>query len=323
MPVQSIAIATCIVHKLIPVNSLNLIAVSYLFLCSSINVLSIITVRRNGNMCLGNCIWGHDQLRQDILETDFTIDLPDNCDYVEYNNSIIIGDDDLLFLELNVRGLYSKLPYLLQLIDSVSSERSPDVLLLCETWLTKHTPAYNVPGYKICRTDRSVKCGGGMYILTSENVRTKDRPDLSICKLDFECCGVEIITNTHPILALSVYRPPNTNPTNFITELSKLVHTIKKSKNTGIIIGLDHNLDFLKSSTHGSTHQFLEEIMELGLLPSITRPTRITHSTATLIDNILIDQKFSENYKSSVLIDNISDHLPCLTTLCGVTSPRN
>ena len=162
-----------------------------------------------------------------------------------------------------------------------------------------------------------------MCILTSEKVRTKERLDLSICKPDFECCGVEIITNTQPILALSVYRPPNTNPTNFITELSKLVHTIKKSKNTGIMIGLDHNLDFLKCSTHGRTHQFLEEIMELGLLPSITRPTRITHSTATLIDNILIDQKFSENYKSSVLIDNISDHLPCLTTLCGITSPWN
>ena len=274
-------------------------------------------------MCLGNCIRGRDQLQQDILETEFTIDLPDNCDYVDCNNSITIGDGDLSFLELNIRGLYSKLPDLLQLIDSVSSERSPDVLLLCETWLTKHTPTFNIPSYKICHTDRSAKCGGGVSILTSENIRTKDRPDLSICKEDFECCGVQIITNTHPILALSVYRPPNTNPTNFIADLSKLVHTIKKSKNMGIIIGLDHNLDFLKSSTHGPTHQFLEKIMELGLFPSITRLTRITHSTATLINNILIDQKFSKNYKSSVLIDNISDHLPHLTTLCGITSPRN
>ena len=147
-------------------------------------------------MCLGNCIQGRDQLRQDILETEFTIDLPDNCDYVECNNSITIGDGDLSFLELNIRGLYSKLPDLLQLIDSVSSERSPDVLLLCETWLTKHTPTFNVPGYKICHRDRSAKCRGVVSILTSENIRTKDRPDLSICKEDFECCGVEIITNT-------------------------------------------------------------------------------------------------------------------------------
>ena len=145
-------------------------------------------------MCLGNCIQGQHQLRQDILETDFTIDLPNNCDYVECNNSIVINDDDLWFLELNVRGLYSKMSVLLHLIDSVSSERSPDVLLLCETWLTKHTPTFNVPGYKICRTDRSGKCRGGMCILTSEKVRTKERTDLSICKPDFECCGVKIIT---------------------------------------------------------------------------------------------------------------------------------
>ena len=228
MPVQSIAIVTHIVHKWKCVNLFNCIAVSYLLLCSVINVLSILTAWRNGNMCLGNCIPGCYQLRQDILETEFTIDLPDNCDYVGCNNSITIGDGDLSFLELNIRGLFSKLPDLLQLIDSVSSERSPDVLLLCETWLTKHTRAFNVPSYKICQTDRSAKCGGGMSILTSENVRTKDRPDLSICKSDFKCCGVEIITNTHPILALSVYRPSNTNPTNFITDLSKLVHTIKK-----------------------------------------------------------------------------------------------
>ena len=150
MPVQSIAIAMRIVYKLTSVNLLNVIAVSYLFLCSLINVSTINIAGRNCNMCLGNFIWGQDQLRQDILETDCTIDLPNNCDYVECNNSIVINDDDLWFLELNVRGLYSKMSDLLHLIDSVSSERSIDVLLLCETWLTKHTPAFNVPGYKIC-----------------------------------------------------------------------------------------------------------------------------------------------------------------------------
>ena len=155
MPVQSIAIATHIVHKFKCVNSFNSIAVSYLLLCSFINVLCIFTVWHNGNMCLGNCIRGHDQLRQDILETEFTIDLPDNCDYVDCNNSITIGDGDLSFLELNIRGLYSKLPDLLQLIDSVSSERSPDVLLLCETWLTKHTLPLTYPAIKsVAQTDQ-------------------------------------------------------------------------------------------------------------------------------------------------------------------------
>ena len=274
-------------------------------------------------MCLGNCIRGRDQLRQDILETDFTIDLPDNCNYVECNNSIKIHKEDLSFLELNIRGLYSKVSELIQLLDSVSPERLPDVILLCETWLTQHTPTFNIPGYKIWQKNRIGKRGGGVCILTSEKLRTKDRSELNIVTPDFECCGVEIITNTHPILALSIYRRPNTNPTNFITELSKMVQVIKKSKPAGIVVGLDHNMDFLKCGMHVPTHRFLDEIMDLGLIPSITRPTRIIHSTATLIDNILIDQKFIENYKSSILIDNISNHLPCLTTLCGVTSPQN
>ena len=84
-------------------------------------------------MCLGNCIRGSDQLRQEILETTFTIDLPDNCDYVDCDNSIEINHGDLSFVELNIRGLYFKLPQFLQLVDSVSSKRPPDVFLLCKT----------------------------------------------------------------------------------------------------------------------------------------------------------------------------------------------
>ena len=72
-------------------------------------------------------------------------------------------------------------------------------------------------------------------------------------------------------------------------------------------------MDFLKSHVHGPTNDFIEEILDVGMLPTITRPTRITKSTATLIDNILIDHKRGEQYESYVIIDDISDHLPCLS----------
>ena len=75
--------------------------------------------------------------RQEILETDFTIDLPDNCDYVECDNSITSNPGDLSFLELNIRGLYSKMPGLLNLIEHVSCKCPPDILLLYETWLSQ------------------------------------------------------------------------------------------------------------------------------------------------------------------------------------------
>ena len=51
------------------------------------------------------------------------------------------------------------------------------------------------------------------------------------------------------------------------------------------------------------------------MMPTITRPTILSHTSATLIDNILINQKENENYDSYVLTDNTSDHLPCACVL--------
>ena len=58
--------------------------------------------------------------------------------------------------------------------------------------------------------------------------------------------------------------------------------------------------------------------LEQELVPTITRPTCITKGTATLIDNILVSQKFCGKFESSILIDDISDHLPMVLTLKGL-----
>ena len=73
---------------------------------------------------------------------------------------------------------------------------------------------------------------------------------------------------------------------------------------------MDHNLDFLKHSTHKRTQDFIELNLDNNLIPSITRPTRITKSSATLIDNIMVSQGLSINSESRIIIDDISDHLP-------------
>ena len=78
---------------------------------------------------------------------------------------------------------------------------------------------------------------------------------------------------------------------------------------------MDHNLDLLKCSTHNLTQEFVECNAKYGLTPTINRPTRITKSSATLIDNIFISDNFLGKYFSSILMDDISDHLPCVTVL--------
>ena len=79
-----------------------------------------------------------------------------------------------------------------------------------------------------------------------------------------------------------------------------------------LLIGTDHNLDFFRHMVHKTTDLFIDSLQDHNLLPWITCPTRITHSSATLIDNILISNKVYGLQKSCILIHDISDHLPCL-----------
>ena len=54
-------------------------------------------------------------------------------------------------------------------------------------------------------------------------------------------------------------------------------------------------------------------MIENEQLPCITRPTRLTHHSATLIDKVLVSKELYPLQHSSIVISDISDHLPCLT----------
>ena len=55
--------------------------------------------------------------------------------------------------------------------------------------------------------------------------------------------------------------------------------------------------------------------MNNDVLPIITRPTRLTHATATLIDNIFVSKELHQDFESSVLLNDMSDHMLLLTML--------
>ena len=130
-----------------------------------------------------------------------------------------------------------------------------------------------------------------------------------------EHCIVELKTDKRNILLVSAYRPPNTNARTFLTEYKKLLDNLKKQKDHEIVIGLDHNLDLLKSHLNQPTNDFLELNLDRELIPCISKPTRITNKSATLIDNIMISRSLQGNYASFVVIEDISDHFVCLVVL--------
>ena len=66
----------------------------------------------------------------------------DLCDYVDLEDvqSLNLTENDLLCLQLNIRGLISKQSHISHLINNCSkSTKKVDVVLLCETWVTENT----------------------------------------------------------------------------------------------------------------------------------------------------------------------------------------
>ena len=81
------------------------------------------------------------------------------------------------------------------------------------------------------------------------------------------------------------------------------------------MIGLEHNLNLLNYVNHADTQAFLEAIVDSEMFPCIMRPTRITHQSATLIDNVIINKELYNNYFSGIIVSDISDHMPTLCIL--------
>jgi len=67
----------------------------------------------------------------------------------------------------------------------------------------------------------------------------------------------------------------------------------------------DYNLDLLKYETH---ELFLNDLLSHSFLPTIYYPTRITDTTATLIDNIFING-VNNKFDSAIVYSDVSDHL--------------
>ena len=261
---------------------------------------------------------GFDSLGRDVIDGIFCNKIDDNCDYHNTEDKIQKTSLDISILQLNVRGLVSKKDELELLLKNIERSSMPEVIILCETWLTPSSPMINVTGYDFVGKNRTHKKGGGVGLLISKSVKFKLRTDIEIEDINCENCFIELKLDSGNIVVGSIYRPPNTNIKDFVNLYSKLVNKIKLETRKKIIIGLDHNLDFLKSHTHGPTMDFIERNLSNDLITCITRPTRITKNSATLIDNIIVSAEYIRKINSKILMDDISDHLPSYVKLNNI-----
>ena len=71
----------------------------------------------------------------------------------------------------------------------------------------------------------------------------------------------------------------------------------------------DFNVNLLAYGDHKDTENFYDILSSLSFQPLVLQPTRVTSSSATLIDNIFIDKLGIKSIGGNI-VTTISDHFP-------------
>ena len=74
------------------------------------------------------------------------------------------------------------------------------------------------------------------------------------------------------------------------------------------------NYDYEEVGEHKNASD-LDVFFSHGLLPTVSRPTRITHTSATVIDNVYMKCPGYRNVNSRIIVSNISDHYVTLSCM--------
>jgi hypothetical protein len=124
---------------------------------------------------------------------------------------------------------------------------------------------------------------------------------------EFESLFVEL-SSSEPIIVGEIYRVPDTNQILSLERYETILNKIEQTR-LRAIIGTDQNFDYLKIDSNKVTSDLLDLYIYNNMLPMITKPTRVTQTTATLIDNIYVNHN-SNCVQSGIMYMKLSDHFP-------------
>ena len=252
-------------------------------------------------------------------------DLLDTCNYYELNNIQNSRKYELKVLSLNIRSLNDKICHLKENIEHYSKF---DVLCFNETNCNPQNLPFN--GNELILENfhkpfiqspaRVSNKGGGLAIYVNKNL-TAETSCKIISDLSYnldpntgEFLFVEIKTKYKNVILCNMYRSPSGDVNKFISELDTRLQALRKHKNKAIIFVSDSNIDLLNFGNFEPATKLVNNFSEYGFAPTISRPTRVTCYTATLIDHIFVNDCTAIT-KSGIITESLSDHMAIFVNL--------
>ncbi|XP_065658746.1 uncharacterized protein LOC136083274 [Hydra vulgaris] len=194
------------------------------------------------------------------------------------------------------------------------------MICITETWCSDESVQTNtnfqIPNYQLISFERKTnERGGGIATFIRDNQVFKVRSDLSILDTDSEVFTIEITGNkSKNIIIFTCYRPPEGDITKFSNFLNEIFLKINDKGKNIFFIG-DLNINSLNYKENAVTKLFFDNLFQLCILPIINKPTRITPTSVSAIDNILTNTFLESSLKAGIIKTDLLDHFPIYFSL--------
>lgn len=219
-----------------------------------------------------------------------------NRDLRNFKNKFIVG-------HINARSLNKNIEELRAIIYRTAF----DAIAISETWLTKNTPRgrFELNNYSIFRSDRTSKRGGGVLWYIRDHYKTKVIKTPSSEPVP-EMLWIEVTTGGKKLALGCLYKPPKLPYGVFANLYDCLMYIYTKYDHT-ILLG-DFNCNMLDLNAYDSKLLIDSFIEPFSLKQLIEKPTRITNTSSTLIDLILVNKPENALFSNCCEAPGVSDH---------------
>ena len=185
-----------------------------------------------------------------------------------------------------------------------------DIIGITETRLCDDNPLVNIEidGYISKHTLTEMACGGaGMYVKSSYEFDIKQNLSKSCANIS-ESIFIEIKREGHKNVIIGcIYRHHTPIPTFRDIFFNNTLEEVSRQVNKTCAIMGDFNVDLTQYVSDSKTAEFYDLMCSYSFRPLILQPTRVTSKTATLIDNIFINDITCHTVGGNI-ISSISGH---------------
>jgi exonuclease III len=200
--------------------------------------------------------------------------------------------NNLNVIHQNIRSLWGKCGELEILLETEIN--IVEVLCFTEHWLNCYKiHVININNFTLssafCRKNSD---HGGACIFIKKGVMTKELNSVKEFgeEKSFELSVIELVR--YAVIIICIYRSPDGKIDTFFNKLELVIQKLMVKSKT-LILCRDWNINLLQPSTH--TRDLNNLLLRYNLKHTVNVPTRITKTTATLLDVMIMDERKSVN----------------------------